>query len=95
LRKQYPALRRGRQVLRAQSREPGLFAVSRIGNDGREILLAFNTSPRRIVARVQVEAGTRALTTLLGHCEGTDVPGSAQVELLPFGYSVCLGGAAP
>ena len=46
-RKQYPGLRRGRQVVRAQSREPGLFAASRLGNDGREILVAFNTSNAR------------------------------------------------
>src|SRR6185436_3930293 len=95
LRKQYPALRRGRQVVRAQSREPGLFAVSRIGNDGREILLAFNTSAQRIAARVQVEAGTQTFTALLGHCEGSDMPGSVKIELPPFGYAACLGGAAP
>ncbi len=95
LRKQYPALRRGRQVPRAESREPGLFAVSRIGNDGREILLAFNTSARPIVARVQVEAGTQSFTTLLGRCDPAVVPGSARVELPPFGYSVCLAGTEP
>jgi len=95
LRKQYPALRRGRQLVRAQSREPGLFAVSRIGNDGREILLAFNTSANRIVARVQVQPGSRKLTTLLGRCEGTDVIGSAQLVLPAFGYTVCLGESSP
>ena len=46
-----PAVRRrcgaaGRWCARSRT-EPGLFAASRIGNDGREILVAFNTSMRR------------------------------------------------
>ena len=40
----------------AQSRTPGLFAASRIGADGREILVAFNTSTEALVAQVEVEA---------------------------------------
>jgi glycosidase len=66
LRKQYAELRRGRQVVRAQQREPGLFAASRIGNGGREILVAFNTSNVPITARVEIESDTRAFTALQG-----------------------------
>ena len=36
---------------------PGLFAVSRIGSDGREIVVAFNTSMQTVVAQIEVEAG--------------------------------------
>ena len=68
LRKQYVELRRGRQVVRAQSRQPGLFAASRFGNDGREILVVFNTSTAPITAQVEIETGTRAFTALVGRC---------------------------
>ena len=92
LRKQYPALRRGRQVVRAQSREPGLFAASRIGNDGREILLVFNTSPARLAAQVEIETTTRSFKSLLGDCQAPAAPGSVRVELPPLGYLACISG---
>jgi glycosidase len=88
-RKQYPELRRGRQVVRAQSREPGLFAASRIGNQGREVLMAFNTSTSPITARVQIETTTKAFTSLEGDCPKPDVPGSVQLTLPPLGYVAC------
>ena len=37
-------------------RRAGLFAASRIGSDGREILLAFNTSNAAITAQVEIES---------------------------------------
>lgn len=91
LRKQHPALRRGRQVVRAQVREPGIFAASRIGNDGREILVAFNTSTSKLSANVEIETTTRRFTSLLGECGAPDAPGSVRVELPPLGYLACLG----
>jgi glycosidase len=93
LRKQYVELRRGRQVVRAQQREPGLFAASRIGNDGREILVAFNTSMSPITARVEIEAGTRAFTSLLGECAKPDAPGTVQLTIPALGYVACAEGA--
>ena len=94
LRAMHPALRRGRQVVRAQSREPGLFAASRIGADGREILVAFNTSTAPLVAQVEVEAGSASFSTLLGRCSAKpDAPGSLRVELPALGYAACLAGA--
>ena len=93
LRKQYPALRRGRQVTRAQSLEPGLFAVSRIGNDGREIVIAFNTSTRPIVAQVEIDAGSRAFAALHGSCAAPAAPGSLKVELAPLDYVACAAEA--
>jgi glycosidase len=92
LRKQYPALRRGRQVTRAQSLEPGLFAVSRIGNDGREIVIAFNTSTRPIAAQVEIDAASHAFTALHGTCATPAAPGSLRIELAPLDYVVCAAG---
>jgi glycosidase len=93
LRAQYPALRNGRQVVRAQSRSPGLFAASRIGADGREILVAFNTSTESLVAPVEVEVGSRNFRSLFGNCPSkAGAPGSVEVKLLALSYVVCLGG---
>ena len=89
-RKQYPALRRGTQVVRAQSKVPGLFAASRIGSDGREILLAFNTSNTAISAQVEIEASTRSFTSLHGECPTPSAPGSEKILLQPFGFAVCV-----
>ncbi len=89
LRKQYVELRRGRQVVRAQSREPGLFAASRIGNSGREILVAFNTSTTPLTAQVQIESGTRAFTSLHGDCPKPNAPGTVKLTLPPLGYVAC------
>jgi glycosidase len=89
LRKQYPALRRGRQITRAQSLEAGLFAVSRIGSDGREIVIAFNTSAQPIAAQVEIDAGDQVFISLHGRCAAPVAPGSLKIELAPFAYLVC------
>jgi hypothetical protein len=89
LRKQYPELRRGRQLVRAQARQPGLFAASRIGNDGREILVAFNTSTAPITAQVEVETDTRAFTALQGDCPKPDAPGTVKLTIPALGYVAC------
>jgi glycosidase len=94
LRKQYVGLRRGRQEVRAQSREPGLFAASRIDNAGREILVAFNTSLQPVSAQVQVEVNSVKFSSLVGSCtERITAPGSLKVELPPLGYIACAGAA--
>jgi glycosidase len=85
------ALRRGRQIVRAQSEQPGLFAASRLGNDGREILVAFNTSSTPLTAQVEIDVATRGFRTLLGECPGAaQAPGTVSVSLPPFGYIACL-----
>jgi glycosidase len=89
-RKQYTGLRRGRQVTRAQSREPGLFAASRLGNDGREILLAFNTSTKPITAQVEIGPSTRAFLPLQGECPAPNAPGTVELKLPPLGYVACV-----
>lgn len=93
LRHDYPALRRGRQVVRAHSRTPGLFAASRIGNDGREILVAFNTSTTTLVAQVEVAMTSAVFKALRGPCSArASAPGSVEVKLLPLSYVICAGG---
>ena len=70
-----------------------LFAVSRIGNDGRELLVAFNTSTTALVAQVEVETGSAVFKTLRGPCAArASAPGSVEVKLLPLSYVVCVGG---
>ncbi|HEX5160240.1 MAG TPA: alpha-amylase family glycosyl hydrolase [Steroidobacteraceae bacterium] len=92
-RKQYPGLRRGTQVVRSQSKTPGLFAVSRIGSDRREILLGFNTSNTAITAQVAVETSTHSFTSLHGECPAPNAPGSVKIQLPPFGFVACVESA--
>jgi glycosidase len=94
-RKQYPGLRRGRQVVRAQSRAPGLFAASRLGSDGREILMAFNTSNAAITAQVELGPSTRAFMPLHGECPAPNAPGTVLLKLPPLGYAVCVEETTP
>ncbi len=94
LRKQHAALRRGRQVLRAQSRTPGLFAASRIDNAGREILVAFNTSTAPLVAQVEVGTNMKKVKSLIGRCAASvSAPGTLRVEIPALGYIACAGDA--
>jgi glycosidase len=86
-----PALTRGRQVTRAGGDGPGLFAVSRFDPDtGREVVVAFNTSPQPLTQAVQVEVGSSDFTTLAGSCTArASAPGSLVLTLPAFGYAVC------
>ncbi len=89
-----PALRRGTQVLRARGDKPGLFAVSRL-LDGREVLVAFNTSTSPINANVQVEIGSLAFKSRHGDCTAVaSAPGSVAVKIPPLDYIVCAADIA-
>ena len=91
-----PALRRGRQLLRARSDKPGLLAISRFDPlTNRELVVAFNTSTDAIVANVEVEIRSRQFAALLGQCPATaQAPGSIRISLPPLGYAVCAAGSA-
>jgi glycosidase len=94
LRQSYPALRRGRQVVRAYGKKPGLFAVSRIGSDGREIVVAFNTAMEATVAQIEVEPDSKVFNSLRGACAAkASAPGSFRIEVAPLDYVVCEGAA--
>jgi glycosidase len=94
LRREHAALRRGRQVVRAYGDAPGLFAASRLAGDGRELVVAFNTSMQTAVAQVEVEATSQVFRGLRGACAAkASAPGSFRIEVPPLGYVVCAGSA--
>ena len=88
-RKATPALRRGGTVFRAGTEGPGLLAFSRILN-GREVLVAVNTSTQPIEQNVLVETSSQRFTALAGTCPtAASAPGSVRVILPALGYAVC------
>ena len=91
LRQDTPALRRGRQLVRAMAQKPGLFAASRFDPvTGREVLLLFNTSGAAISQNVVVDVASLRFAALAGQCAPqASAPGSVAVALPPFGYAVC------
>lgn len=91
LRHEHAALRRGKQIIRNYSDKPGLFAVSRIDpQSGREILIAFNTSTTPLQANVEIDARTKAFSSLKGSCAATPrAAGSYKVTLQPLSYAIC------
>jgi glycosidase len=91
IRTSHRALTRGLQVIRYAQDKPGLFAVSRFDPDnGREMLLLFNTSTARLKQNVRVETRSTRFDTLSGACPAVAIaPGSVAVELPPLGYAVC------
>jgi glycosidase len=90
-----PALRRGRQIVRAFSVRPGLFAFSRKLEGRGETLVALNTSTSPVSARVEVDATSLAWRSSHGRCAPTAVaPGSYAVEIAALDYIVCVAEAA-
>ena len=88
-RKATPALRRGETVFREGTEGPGLLAFSRI-LDGREVLVAVNTSTQPIEQNVVVETSSQRFTALAGTCPTVaSVPGSVRITLPALGYAVC------
>ncbi len=84
------ALRRGRQVVRAYGDAPGLFAMSRMGDDGSEILIVFNSSSAPISAQVEVEPASLRWQALRGDCAAeSSAPASVAVSVPPLDYLVC------
>jgi len=97
LRSAQPALRRGRQVLRADSKEPGLLAISRFDpQSGRELVLAFNTATHPVRANIEVQGESAQFDALAGDCRAqATAPGSYEIALAPLSYAVCAARAAP
>ena len=93
VRRATPALTRGRQVMRASGKAPGLLAVSRFDPiTGREVLLAFNTSAAPIAVQIEVDVASTRFRSLAGTCPAqASVSGSVAVSLPAFGYAVCAG----
>ena len=91
LRRNHAALRRGRQLVRAMSDKPGLFAASRFDSrDGHEILVAFNTSTEPLTANVEVDARSAHFRSLAGACPAAAAaPGSLALSIPPLSYLFC------
>ena len=87
-----PALRRGRQLVRASGQKPGLFAASRFDpSTGKEVLLLFNTSTQPVTQNVTVEVNSRRFSALAGQCATeASAPGSVKVSLAGLSYAVCV-----
>jgi glycosidase len=89
MRKGTPALRHGSTRLRAVEDTPGLLAFSRM-HEGKEVLVAVNTSGAPLERNVMVEVGSTNFDALLGRCPATaSAPGSIRISLPAFGYAVC------
>ena len=97
LRRDHPALRRGRQLVRRADDRPGLLAVSRIDpSDGGEVVVVFNTSTKPVRGAVEIDARTTRLTSLHGACpRGPDAPGTLSVSLDALDYLICAGNPLP
>jgi glycosidase len=91
LRTSETALRRGRQIVRNYSDQPGLFAVSRIDpQSGREVVIAFNTSTTALDAQVEVDSSSQQFHALRGQCAAAaSAPGSYRVQIAPLDFIVC------
>ncbi len=83
LRKAQGGLRRGAQVTRFDSAEPGLFVASRFDpQTRREILVAFNTATTAQSAQVEIAAQSLRFKALLGACPAAaDAPGSVRITV--------------
>src|SRR4029077_15469579 len=91
LRSTQSALRRGQQIVRSSGPQPGLFAVSRIDPDnGREILIAFNTSLTAVSAQVLIDSAARRFVGMHGECEAESAaPGSYHIAVAALDFVVC------
>ncbi|MFM9979035.1 MAG: alpha-amylase family glycosyl hydrolase [Sphingomonadaceae bacterium] len=96
LRQSEPALTRGRQLLRARSPKPGLFAVSRFDpNSGREVVLAFNTGTTALDVNVEIDIKSLDFRTLAGQCAAkASAPATLRLSLPPLSYAVCAAASA-
>ncbi|WOE75519.1 alpha-amylase family glycosyl hydrolase [Alterisphingorhabdus coralli] len=91
LRRDHPALRRGRQLPRANGDTPGLFAVSRFEPDtDREYVLVYNTSAEPVQGNVRMGYGVRQVESIYGDCASSvRAPGALAVSLPAFGALIC------
>lgn len=95
LRKDHPALAKGKQVVRHYGDETGLFAVSRFDPaNGREYLIIHNTSGAAQMANILVDIGSLRFSALYGKCAvGAAAPGSVRIKLPAFGSAICMAEA--
>jgi glycosidase len=84
------ALRHGDQITRFAAETPGLFAVTRRGDDGTETLIVFNTAKTKIKANIAVDIASRTWRSERGACQPhAAAPGAYAVALAPLDFIVC------
>lgn len=91
LRASHPALRRGRQIVRASDDRSGLLAVSRFDPaTSQEMLLIFNTSDHAISRQVEVDVASTRFSALAGTCTtAVSAPGSITMKVPALSYAIC------
>ena len=90
VRKSDPALRHGDQVTRFAAETPGLFAVTRRGDEGSETLIAFNTAKTEIKANIAVDMASLNWRSEHGAClTHAAAPGAYSVTVPPLDFIVC------
>ena len=76
--------------MRAYNDKPGLFAISRMSEDGGEVLVLFNTSTAAVSAQVEVEPSALRWQAVRGDCAPeSSAPASVAVRIPPLDYLVC------
>ncbi len=84
------ALRRGPQVVRLAEHDGGVLALSRLEQDGGEILVIFNTRSETRKLNVPVDVRSTTFESLHGICPaGPVATGVVEVVLQPLSYAVC------
>lgn len=87
-----PALRRGRQTVRAAAEAPGLFAITRaLPDQAGETLVVFNTGTEPLSANIVVNAASTRWTASRGSCPtASAAPGVVRVTVPPLDYMICV-----
>jgi hypothetical protein len=77
--------------VRAYTRTPGIFAVSRRDpNNSSEVVVAFNTSLQAMDVLIEVDPRSAHFHALHGSCaETASAPGSYRVQLAALDFIVC------
>jgi glycosidase len=90
MRKANAALQTGAQVTRFDETEGGLFAFSRLGEDGTEILVVLNADEVSREENILTEPYSLRWESLRGSCpETSSVPGSTRVRVPALSAVVC------
>lgn len=85
----HAALRRGRQVERLAEEDGGVYAFSRVMDEG-EIVVVFNFRNEARELGVPVDSRSTAFAALAGNCPvAAAATGVIEIELAPLSYVVC------
>lgn len=84
------ALINGRQLIRKTNNAPGILAISRFDDKGNEILLAFNTSTKKLNENIKTNFKNSHWQSLDGNCaSSSDENAVLKIELAPLEYAIC------